>query len=68
MANFQRVTPGERAQLAGILKWAREQPHPFTACMNSKGLTAKVPDPERRKKICAVMVDTAKGTTKWRNN
>jgi hypothetical protein len=34
--------------------------------MRSKELTAKVPDPKRRAKICAVMKDMALGTTKWR--
>ncbi len=58
--------PGKVGNLAPILAWARKQKHPFTACMNSKELTARVPDPERRKKICARMKDMALGTEKWR--
>ena len=66
--NWKLVSPSSRKKLSGILSWARKQPKPFTACMNSEGLRARVPDPERRKKICAVMKDMSRGTTKWRGN
>lgn len=64
--NFKLVSPNARRKLSDILSWARKQPHPFTACFRSKELTARVPDPIRRKKICAVMKDMALGTTSWR--
>ena len=64
--NYKLVSPASRKKLSSILSWARKQPHPFTACMHSKELSARVPDPTRRKKICAVMKDMALGTTKWR--
>ncbi len=57
---------GKVRNIAPILAWARQQAHPFTACMNSKELTARVPDPERRKRICARMKDMALGTETWR--
>ena len=58
--------PAGVGNLAALIRWARKQKHPFGACMRSKGLTAKVPDPERRKKICARLKDRALGTEKWR--
>jgi hypothetical protein len=64
--NYKLVSPSSRKKLSDILSWARKQPHPPGACMRSKELTAKVPDPKRRAKICAVMKDMALGTTKWR--
>jgi len=68
LPNHRLVSPSSRYKLRHILSWARKQPKPFTACMASKELTARVPNPERRKKICAVMKDMALRTTKWRNN
>lgn len=66
LPNWKLVSPASRAKLSGILSWARKQLHPFTACMRSKELAARVPDPMKRKRICAVMKDMALGTTKWR--
>jgi hypothetical protein len=46
------TNPMKTGNITALIKWAAKQPHPFTACMRSKGLMAKVPDPERRKRIC----------------
>jgi hypothetical protein len=64
--NFKLVSPSARENLSSILSWARKQTHPHKACMRSKRLMAKVPDPKRRAKICAVMKDMALGRTSWR--
>lgn len=57
---------GSTGNLRYLLAWARKQKHPFTACMRSKELTAKVPDPKQRAKICARLKDRALGTESWR--
>ena len=59
------VTPAERAKLKGLLKHYAKMKHPFTACVRDN---TKRFGRERAERICAVLKDIMKGTTKWRNN
>lgn len=64
--NWKLVSPKAKAQLSGILKWARKQPHPFTQCKIA--LTKRGVPPERADKICGVMKDMALKRTTWRGD
>lgn len=57
------VTPGERKKLRNLIKFYMEKPHPFAACVRDN---TKRFGPERAKKVCAVLKDIGRGTTKWR--
>lgn len=63
LANYQRVTPGEKKKLKGLMAHYAKKPHPFTSCVNDN---TKRFGKERAEKICAVLKDLIKGTTKWR--
>jgi hypothetical protein len=63
MANYQRVSPRNRAKLNPILKWMGKSNHPFTKCYRAN---VKRFGPDRAKRICAVNKDLLMGTTKWR--
>lgn len=62
LSNADRVSPGARKKLKGILDKYRKMKHPFTACVRDNrkrfGKDAE--------KVCAVLKDLIKGTTKWR--
>jgi hypothetical protein len=61
--NFKQVTPGARKKLSGLMKFYAKKPHPFAACVKDN---TKRFGPERAKKVCAVLKDLIKNTTKWR--
>lgn len=63
LSNADRVGPDARKKLKGILNHYRGMAHPWTACVrdNSKRF-----GPEGAKKVCSVLTDLEKGTTKWR--
>lgn len=63
LANFQRVTPGERKKLKGLMAHYAKKPHPFTSCVRDN---TKRFGKDRAERICAVLKDLIKGTTKWR--
>lgn len=60
--NYQLVGPRSRAKLSGLINYYRKKPRPFTACVsdNRKRFGADA------EKVCAVLTDLEKGTTKWR--
>jgi hypothetical protein len=63
--NWQLVSPEARQKLKGILKWARTgTAHPFTEC--KAALVKRGTSPERANRICAVMKDMSRSSTKWR--
>lgn len=64
LANFQRVTTGEKKKLRGLMRHYAKMKHPFTACVRDN---TKRFGEARAKKICAVLKDLIKGTTKWRS-
>lgn len=63
LANYQRVTPGEKKKLKGLMAYYAKKAHPFTSCVNDN---TKRFGKERAERICAVLKDLIKGTTKWR--
>lgn len=64
-SNADRVTPGEKKKLSGILKHYAKMKHPFTACVNDN---TKRFGKDRAEKVCAVLKDIIRGTTKWRGH
>jgi hypothetical protein len=62
---YQTVGPEARARLRGILAHYAKSPKPFTQCVvdNTKRF-----GPERAQKVCAVIKDMIRGTTKWRGH
>ena len=63
LANYQRVTPGEKKKLKGLMAYYAKKPHPFTSCVRDN---TKRFGKDRAEKVCAVLKDLIKGTTKWR--
>jgi len=63
LANYQRVTPGERKKLKGLMKYYAKKKKPFTECVRDN---TKRFGKDRAERICAVLKDLIKGTTKWR--
>ncbi len=63
LANYQRVTPGERKKLKGLMAYYAKKKHPFTECVRDN---TKRFGKDRAERICAVLKDLIKGTTKWR--
>lgn len=62
------VSPKDMEHLHPLIAHiAKKGAHFFTNCMNTKGIIAKFPSPERRRQTCAVLKDLHEGTTKWRN-
>jgi hypothetical protein len=61
--NWKLVTPEERSKLKGLIEHYRGMPHPFTQCVtdNSKRFGK-----ERAERVCAVLKDLIRRTTKWR--
>jgi hypothetical protein len=62
-SNADRVGPEARRKLKGLLKFYAKKPHPFTACVRDN---TKRFGKERAEKVCAVLKDIIRGTTKWR--
>ena len=63
LANYQRVTPSERKKLRGLMNYYRKKAHPFRSCVEDN---TKRFGKERAERVCAVLKDLIKGTTKWR--
>lgn len=63
LSNADRVGPDARKHLKGILNHYRPMAHPWTACVRDN---TKRFGPEGAKKVCSVLTDLEKGTTKWR--
>jgi len=58
------VTPAESKKLGGIKKHYATMPHGFTQCVKDQVKHGLSKDHANRR--CAVIMDLAKGTTKWR--
>lgn len=63
LANYQRVTPGEKKKLKGLMAHYAKMEHPFSQCVRDN---TKRFGKDRAERICAVLKDLIKGTTKWR--
>lgn len=63
LSNADRVGPDARKHLKGILNHYRKMAHPWTACVRDN---TKRFGEEGAKKVCSVLTDLEKGTTKWR--
>ena len=61
--NYQLVGPAARHKLKGLINYYRKKPHPWQACVNDN---TKRFGPEGAKKVCSVLTDLERGTTKWR--
>lgn len=61
--NFQQVSPKAKKQLHGLLKFYANKPHPFAACVRDN---TKRFGKDRAERVCAVLKDIIRGTTKWR--
>lgn len=61
--NFKQVGPGARKKLSPLIKHYMKKPHPFTSCVRDN---TKRFGPERAKRVCAVLKDLGRNTTKWR--
>lgn len=60
--NFVQVTPAHRKKINSIVKFYRNKPHPFAACVRDNRKRFG----NRTEQVCAVVKDMALGTTKWR--
>lgn len=65
MSNADAVGPDARHKLKGILRHYAKDPHPFRACVRDN--TERF-GPGRVEKVCAVLKDIIRGTTKWRGH
>jgi hypothetical protein len=63
VTNYKAVTPAAKNKLKGLLKFYAKKAHPFAACVRDN---TKRFGPDRAKKVCAVLKDIIRGTTKWR--
>lgn len=59
------VGPRQRHQLRGLLRHYAKMKHPFDACVRDN---TKRFGPGRVEKVCAVLKDIIRGTTKWRGH
>jgi hypothetical protein len=61
--NWKQVTPENRKRVNPLVQHYMKMAHPFTVCVadNTKRF-----GPERAKKVCAVVKDMGRRTTKWR--
>jgi len=60
--NWKQVGPDARRRLRGLLNYYAKKPHPFRACVRDNRKRFG-PGAER---VCAVLKDMIRGTTKWR--
>lgn len=60
--NWKAVGARDKQKMAGLLKYYRGKPHPFTQCVrdNRKRFGADT------EKVCAVVKDLIEGGTNWR--
>ncbi len=63
LSNATAVGPKARKQLHGLLRYYAKKKHPFTACVRDN---TKRFGKERAERVCAVLKDIIRGTTKWR--
>lgn len=61
--NWKQVGPRERKKIGPIVRHYMSKPHPFTACVNDN---TKRFGRERAERICAVVKDMGRRSTKWR--
>lgn len=61
--NWTQVNAGARRKIAPIVKHYMSRPHPFTECVRDN---TKRFGEERAKRVCAVVKDLGRRTTKWR--
>lgn len=64
LAGSKDVTPRQRHQLAGLLRYYAKKAHPFRACVrdNRKRFGS------RAEAVCATLKDIIRGTTRWRGH
>lgn len=62
--NFRQVTPGHKKTLSPLMRHYGKMAHPFTACVRDNRKRFG----ERAERVCAVLKDLIRGTTKWRGN
>lgn len=62
--NFKQVSPEHKKKLGPLIKHYRKYEHPFTQCVTDN---IKRFGKERAERVCAVLKDLMKRTTKWRN-
>lgn len=63
LSNADRVGPTARKRLSGLMKHYGKMAHPFTACVRDN---TKRFGRDRAERVCAVLKDLIRGTTKWR--
>lgn len=61
--NWKQVTPGNRKKVSPLVNHYMKQAHPFTACVRDNTKRFGL---ERAQRICAVVKDMGRRTTKWR--
>jgi hypothetical protein len=61
--NWTQVSPGARKKIDPIVRHYRKEAHPFTACVRDN---TKRFGKDRAERMCAVVKDMGKATTKWR--
>lgn len=61
--NAAQVGPHARKKLSGLVRHYMKKPHPFSSCVRDN---TKRFGPDRAKRVCAVLKDIGRGTTKWR--
>jgi peptidoglycan hydrolase-like protein with peptidoglycan-binding domain/predicted RNA-binding Zn-ribbon protein involved in translation (DUF1610 family) len=62
--NWKQVGPDAKKKLSPLVRHYMKQAHPFTACVRDN---TKRFGPDRAARICAVVKDLGRRTTKWRN-
>ena len=62
--NFRQVTPGHKKTLSPLMRHYGKMAHPFTACVRDNRKRFG----DRAERVCAVLKDLIRGTTKWRGN
>lgn len=60
---YQTVSPQAKHKLKGILQHYAKEPHPFQACVDDNTKRFGLNGAQR---VCAVLKDIIRGTTKWR--
>jgi hypothetical protein len=62
--NWSQVTPEHERKIRPIVRYYMKDPKPFTSCVRDN---TKRFGEERAKRVCAVVKDMGKHSTKWRN-
>lgn len=63
--NYQLVGPDKRKKLSGLINHYRKSARPFSDCVRDN--RKRFPGAGQAEKVCAVLTDLEKGTTKWRS-